>query len=178
MLRWMLFVHSHGQIIQNVLHAGVTLLGYSPCMQITHPTHFYVIAAGLLALFSAPAGAASITASVFATGTPISSTSPDSILYGDGSLWVSYQNGADSTGAFGSSTVVRYSLTVIDPQHVDGCRQRGRVEGRPERPDLGDAEQRWKLGAHGNQSGDECDDCLHVWQQLHGQREFTDAGLR
>jgi len=30
-------------------------------------------------------------------------------VFGNGSLWVSYQNGADTTGASGSSTVVRYS---------------------------------------------------------------------
>ena len=52
-----------------------------------------------------------ITPTVFATGGPISSTSPDSVVLGDGSVWVAYQNGADSTGASGSSTVVRYSPT-------------------------------------------------------------------
>src|SRR5260370_2486406 len=46
---------------------------------------------------------------VFATGAAVSGTSPDSVAYGDGSLWISYQNGADSTGLSGSSTVVRYS---------------------------------------------------------------------
>jgi hypothetical protein len=66
------------------------------------------MAAGVLALSALHVQASSITASVFATGTPISSTSPDSVVYGDGSLWVSYQNGADSAGASGSSTVVRY----------------------------------------------------------------------
>jgi hypothetical protein len=66
-------------------------------------------AVGALALFTAHVRAASITATVFATGAPISSTSPDSVVFGDGSLWVAYQNGSDSTGASGSSTVVRYS---------------------------------------------------------------------
>jgi hypothetical protein len=51
------------------------------------------------------------TVNVFATGAAVSGTSPDSVAYGDGSLWISYQNGADSTGASGSSTVVRYSPT-------------------------------------------------------------------
>ena len=68
-----------------------------------------LVTAGLLALLPLHLRASSITASVFATGAPISSTSPDSIVYGDGSVWVSYQNGADSAGASGSSTVVRYS---------------------------------------------------------------------
>ena len=47
----------------------------------------------------------------FATGTSVNTTQPDSITYGDGSIWVSYQNGADSTGLSGSSTVVRYGTT-------------------------------------------------------------------
>ena len=68
-----------------------------------------LVTAGILALLPLHLRASSITASVFATGAPISSTSPDSIVYGDGSVWVSYQNGADSAGASGSSTVVRYS---------------------------------------------------------------------
>jgi hypothetical protein len=53
--------------------------------------------------------AASVIPTVFATGTAISSTSPDSVVFGDGSLWISYQNNADSAGASGSSTVARYS---------------------------------------------------------------------
>jgi hypothetical protein len=45
----------------------------------------------------------------FANGTALSATQPDSIYFGDGSVWVAYQNGADSTGMGGSSTVARYS---------------------------------------------------------------------
>jgi hypothetical protein len=69
-----------------------------------------------------------ITAQVFATGAVISATSPDSVTFGDGSLWVSYQNGADSAGASGSSTVVRYSSsgaiqnTFTIAGNVDGLR--------------------------------------------------------
>src|SRR5262252_6220807 len=48
--------------------------------------------------------------SIFATGTAVSATGPDSITVGNGSVWVSYTNGADSTGASGSSTIVQYSL--------------------------------------------------------------------
>jgi hypothetical protein len=51
------------------------------------------------------------TVHVFATGTTVASTAPDSVTYGDGSLWIAYQNGADTAGASGSSTVVRYSPT-------------------------------------------------------------------
>jgi hypothetical protein len=48
---------------------------------------------------------------VFAPGTAVSSTAPDSVTFGDGSLCIAYQNGADTAGASGSSTVVRYSPT-------------------------------------------------------------------
>jgi hypothetical protein len=78
-------------------------------MRLSNQTKFLVTTAGVLALLTAHVQASSITPTVFATGGPISSTSPDSVFYGDGSLWVAYQNGADSTGASGSSTIVRYS---------------------------------------------------------------------
>jgi hypothetical protein len=48
--------------------------------------------------------------SIFATGAAVSASGPDSITVGNGSVWVSYTNGADSTGASGSSTIVQYSL--------------------------------------------------------------------
>jgi hypothetical protein len=97
-------------------------------MQLTKHTRLVVTSVGLLALFAAQVPAASINASVFATGTAVSSTSPDSIVAGDGSVWVAYQNGADSAGASGSSTVVRYSpnATVLHTWtiagNVDGLR--------------------------------------------------------
>lgn len=47
------------------------------------------------------------TAPVGSTG---ASSAPDSITLGAGSVWVEYGNGADSTGASGSSTIVQYSL--------------------------------------------------------------------
>jgi sugar lactone lactonase YvrE len=81
-----------------------------------------------MALLTMHARAASITPSSFATGAAVSSTSPDSVVAGDGSIWVSYQNGADSTGISGSSTVVRYnpSGAVINTWtiagNVDGLR--------------------------------------------------------
>lgn len=72
---------------------------------------------------------ATFTPQNFANGTALCTTQPDSIYFGDGSVWVSYQNGADSTGmGGGSSTVVRYS-TAGAVQHmwsiagnVDGLR--------------------------------------------------------
>ena len=48
--------------------------------------------------------------STFATGQAVNATGPDSITVGGGSVWVSYTNGADSTGLSGSSTVVQYDL--------------------------------------------------------------------
>jgi hypothetical protein len=51
------------------------------------------------------------SSSVFATGGAVGGTQPDSVTIGDGSVWVEYGNGADSTGAGGSSTIVQYSAT-------------------------------------------------------------------
>jgi hypothetical protein len=72
--------------------------------------------------------AASFTVQTFATGAAVGGTSPDSVEFGDGSLWVSYQNGADSTGTSGASTVVRYDPSGSVPKtwsiagNVDGLR--------------------------------------------------------
>jgi len=64
----------------------------------------------LVSVICVTAGAAqSYNVHTFASGTGAAATSPDSITFGLGSVWVSYQNGADSTGLFGASTVVRYS---------------------------------------------------------------------
>jgi hypothetical protein len=52
----------------------------------------------------------SISTMVFATGGAVGATGPDSVAVGDGSIWIAYTNGAGSTGASGSSTVVRYGL--------------------------------------------------------------------
>jgi hypothetical protein len=46
----------------------------------------------------------------FATGTAVSATGPDSITLSRNSVWVSYTNGADSTGLSGNSTIVQYNL--------------------------------------------------------------------
>jgi hypothetical protein len=80
------------------------------------------LAGAALAMLAMQAKADLVTPSVFASGVSISATSPDSITFGDGSLWVSYQNGADSTGASGSSTVVRYtpSGSVVHTWSISG----------------------------------------------------------
>ena len=68
------------------------------------------------------------SSSVFATGGPVGGTQPDSVTIGDGSVWIEYGNGADSTGASGSSTIVQYSPggavqhTYSIPGLVDGLK--------------------------------------------------------
>jgi hypothetical protein len=73
-------------------------------------------------LISQDARAASFTVQQFATGVAIGGTSPDSVQFGDGSLWIAYQNGAASTGGSGSSTLVRYSPSgsVINTWSIAG----------------------------------------------------------
>jgi hypothetical protein len=51
--------------------------------------------------------------STFAMGAAVNATGPDSITVGGGSVWVSYTNGADSTGKSGSSTVVQYDMNGV-----------------------------------------------------------------
>ena len=97
-------------------------------MRLTDRIGLALAAIGTFSLLTMQLQAATITSAVFATGAPISSTSPDSIVFGDGSLWVSYQNNSDSTGASGASTVARYSLsgslmnTWTIAGNVDGLR--------------------------------------------------------
>jgi hypothetical protein len=80
----------------------------------------------LLASVSVQA-APTVSVSVFATA-PTGATAPDSITTGDNSVWVEYGNGADSTGASGSSTIVQYSMTGVSehtytiPGLVDGLK--------------------------------------------------------
>lgn len=66
-------------------------------------------AASLMPLCSAPALAQAV--SVFAKGTTVNATGPNSITNGAGSIWVSYAGGttADGTEPAGDSTVVRYA---------------------------------------------------------------------
>jgi hypothetical protein len=66
-------------------------------------------AVALLALIStSTAGAQSFHITTFATGSAVSATQPDSINVTNHFVWVSYGNGAVSTGGTGASTVVRY----------------------------------------------------------------------
>lgn len=65
----------------------------------------------MAAVSSIPAAAASFTTSVFANGSVVSATAPDSVSYGNGSLWVEYGNGASSTDYSGKSTIVQYSTS-------------------------------------------------------------------
>jgi sugar lactone lactonase YvrE len=79
-------------------------------------------------------GASSLSAqtirrvSTFATGATVNATGPDSIALGNNSIWVSYANGADSTGQSGSSTVVQYKFngsvrhSYSIPGSVDGLK--------------------------------------------------------
>jgi hypothetical protein len=78
---------------------------------------------------SSKVGAASVrSVEVFAEGASVNANSPDSIELTDHSVWVSYGNGADSTGLSGSSTVVEYSYeghvrrTFSIAGSVDGLR--------------------------------------------------------
>ena len=85
-------------------------------------------AALLIALGASAQAAPTASSSVFATGGPVGGTQPDSVTIGDGSVWVEYGNGADSTGASGSSTIVQYSPggavqhTYSIPGLVDGLK--------------------------------------------------------
>lgn len=71
----------------------------------------FTLAVLVSVIYVTACAAQSFNVQAFSTGTGLGATSPDSVSFGDGSVWISYQNGADSTGLFGSSTVVRYSLS-------------------------------------------------------------------
>jgi hypothetical protein len=70
--------------------------------------------------------------SIFALGSEVGdATQPDSVTMGDGSIWVEYGNGADSTGKLpnaGSSTIVQYDPqgrienTLTLPGSIDGLK--------------------------------------------------------
>lgn len=85
-------------------------------------------AALLIALGASAQAGPTASSSVFATGGPVGGTGPDSVTIGDGSVWIEYGNGADSTGASGSSTIVQYSPggavqhTYSIPGLVDGLK--------------------------------------------------------
>jgi hypothetical protein len=85
------------------------------------------------AISASAQAAPTASSSVFATGGPVSGTAPDSVTIGDGSVWIEYGNGADSTGASGSSTIVQYGLNgSVQHQYtiaglVDGLKTTGIV---------------------------------------------------
>jgi len=88
-----------------------------------------LVALSLALLGASSAGAQTIRrVSTFATGTAVNATGPDSIALGSNSIWVSYANGADSTGLSGSSTVVQYKFNGVVrhvysiPGSVDGLK--------------------------------------------------------
>jgi hypothetical protein len=72
-----------------------------------HNWRIAAISIALMIGFSASA-ATIRSISTFATGGAVNATGPDSIAVGGHSIWLSYTNGADSTGLSGSSTVVQY----------------------------------------------------------------------
>src|SRR5215469_2250160 len=69
-----------------------------------------------------------VSVHTFATGGAVGASQPDSITVANDTVWVQYGNGADSTGAMGSSTIVQYSLsgaplhTYTVPGLVDGLK--------------------------------------------------------
>jgi hypothetical protein len=71
-----------------------------------HTVRITLAAMSLLAASSA--GAQTVQVSTFASGTAVNATGPDSIALSHNSIWVSYTNGADSTGLGGGSTIVQY----------------------------------------------------------------------
>ena len=99
----------------------------------------YIAIVGASSLLVSPMRAASFTTAVFATGAAVNATSPDSVTFGNNSLWVEYGNGASSTGGSGSSTIVQYSLTgsVLHTYSIAGS-----VDGLKFNPNTG---QVWAL---------------------------------
>jgi hypothetical protein len=85
-----------------------------------HNVRITLTAIALLAASSA--GAQQLHVSTFASGTAVNATGPDSIALSPNSIWVSYTNGADSTGLGGSSTIVQYkkSGTVRSTYSIAG----------------------------------------------------------
>jgi hypothetical protein len=81
-----------------------------------------------------PLASAGVLVTTFATGAAVSATGPDSIALGPGSIWVSYTNGASSTGGSGSSTIVQYDRqgNILNQYSVPGS-----VDGLKVQPDTG-----------------------------------------
>jgi hypothetical protein len=91
----------------------------------------FCLAAVVIAIMSNNAVAVAATirsVTVFAVGTDVNATAPDSIAVTEHSIWASYANGADSTGLNGDSTVVEYDFlgrvlqTFVVKGSVDGLK--------------------------------------------------------
>jgi len=89
---------------------------------------FTFVFAAVLGCHCSLLGASFGLPTVFATGSAVQGTQPDSVTYGNGSLWVEYGNGAPSTNYTGTGTIVQYSLTgsiqntYSIPGSVDGLK--------------------------------------------------------
>jgi len=87
-----------------------------------------LLALSLTAWMSLQAAATITNTTTFASGAAVNGTAPDSISLSHDSVWVAYTNGADSTGASGSSVVAQYDYngTLLNqytfPGYVDGLR--------------------------------------------------------
>jgi hypothetical protein len=96
---------------------------------------FCVIGVISVVLSVTSAFGAIVSSTIFASGTGVSATGPDSITAGNGSVWVSYTNGTDSTGGPGpGSTVVQYNTNGI-VQHQYSIA--GSVDGLKINPNTG-----------------------------------------
>ena len=99
-------------------------------MAMNRPATLCLIAVAVVVLSDSVVAAAATVRSVtvFAVGTDVNATAPDSIAVTENSIWVSYANGADSTGLNGSSTVVENDFlgkvlqTFIVRGSVDGLK--------------------------------------------------------
>ena len=86
------------------------------------------IALSLAALIPLKAAVTITNTTTFASGTAVNATAPDAIALTHDSVWIAYNDGADSTGLSGSSVVAQYDYTgkllqkLSFPGYVDGLR--------------------------------------------------------
>jgi len=87
-----------------------------------------LLALSLTALVSLEAAATITNTTVFASGTAVNGTAPDSICLTHDSVWIAYTDGADSTGLSGNSVLAQYDYTgkvlqqLSFPGYIDGLR--------------------------------------------------------
>lgn len=90
--------------------------------------YFRIVLASIALIVASSAGAQEVQVATFATGAGVNATEPDSLALSRHSVWVSYSNGADSTGLGGKSTVVQYKMSgevkhvYSIPGYVDGLK--------------------------------------------------------